>query len=106
MKSLFGSYIWFKNYIHLLITWCNTWKSFSNSGRTYKVDDECQAWVFTYLQQFTGNMKNDEILRCVTGTSVMLPDGISVCFNESSGLMRRPIVHIYALVYLNCHQCM
>ena len=61
-----------------------------------QVDNECQAQVFTYLQQFIGNMKNDEIrrfLRFVTGTSVMLPDGISVCFNGSSGLMRRPIAH-------------
>ena len=26
----------------------------------------------------------------------MLPDGISVCFNGSSGLMRRPIAHTYS----------
>ena len=41
-------------------------------------------------------MKNDEIrqfLRFVTGSSVMLPEGIFVTFNGSSDLMRRPIAH-------------
>ena len=43
---------------------------------------------------FTTIQRNDEVrrfLRFVTSTSVLLPDGISVCFNGSSGLMRRPI---------------
>ena len=50
-----------------------------------EVNDECQAQVFTYLQQFIGNMKNDEVrrfLRFVTGTSVLLPDGISLCLMQ------------------------
>ena len=76
-----------------------------------EVNDECQARVFTYLQQFIGNMKNDEVrrfLRFVTGTSVLLPDGISVCFNASSGLMRRPIAHTWSCLlelpstYVSC----
>ena len=52
------------------------------------LDNESQARVFTYLQQFIGNMKNDELrrfLRFVTGTSVLLSGGISVSFNGSSG---------------------
>ena len=61
-----------------------------------EVENESQARVFIYLKKFIGNMKSEELrrfLRFVTGTSVLLPEGIIICFNSNSGLMRRPIVH-------------
>ena len=48
------------------------------------------------LQQYIGNMKNDEIrsfLRFVTGSSVCSSKAILVTFNGLDGLARRPIGH-------------
>ena len=59
-------------------------------------DNECQARVFSYLQQFIGDMKRDEIrrfLRFTTGSAVLFDDQISVTFNSLSGIARRPIAH-------------
>ena len=52
--------------------------------------------MFSYLQQFIGDMKRAEIrrfLRFTTGSSVLLASNISVAFNSLSGLARRPIAH-------------
>jgi len=52
--------------------------------------------VFTYLQQFIGHMKIEEVqkfLRFVTGSSVCISQSIKVTFNSLSGLARRPISH-------------
>ena len=52
--------------------------------------------VFSYLQQYIGEMKLEEakrFLRFVTGSSVLSSDGISVCFNALEGAGRRPISH-------------
>ena len=59
-------------------------------------ENDCEARVFNYLQQFIGDMKRDEIrrfLRFTTGSSVLLGSKISVCFNTESGLARRPTAH-------------
>ena len=56
----------------------------------------CQLRVMGYLQQFVGNMKNDEVrrfLRFTTGSSVLVVNRISVTFNNLSGLAHRPIAH-------------
>ena len=58
--------------------------------------DICQARVFGYLQQYIGNMRNEEVrrfLRFTTGSSVLIANHISVTFNNLSGLARRPIAH-------------
>ena len=60
------------------------------------VENEHEARVFGYLKKFIGNMKNEEVrrfLRFITGSSVLLPDGITVCFNSNSGMIRGPIAH-------------
>ena len=52
--------------------------------------------VFTYLQQFIGHMKIEEVqkfLRFITGSSVCISQSIKVTFNSLSGLARRPISH-------------
>ena len=52
--------------------------------------------VFGFLLSFVGNMKQNELrlfLRFVTGSSVLLAKKISICFNNLSGLARRPISH-------------
>ena len=60
------------------------------------VENEHEARVFSYLKKFIGNMKNEEVrrfLRFITGSSVLLPDGITVCFNFNSGMIHGPIAH-------------
>ena len=55
-----------------------------------------QQRVFSYLQQFIGNMRPAEIqkfLRFATGSSVCVAKRITVTFNNLSGLARRPISH-------------
>ncbi len=55
-----------------------------------------QERVFGYLQQFIGNMQNEELrlfLRFVTGSSVCTANAIRVTFNSLEGLARRPISH-------------
>ena len=52
--------------------------------------------VITYLRQFIGNMRTDELrifLRFVTGSCVCTTSGISVSFIKLDGLARRPIAH-------------
>ena len=64
-------------------------------------DDVClgnenQERVYGYLQQYIGNMDEDEIrnfLRFVTGSAVCSAKVISVTFNAADGLARRPIGH-------------
>ena len=56
----------------------------------------CQVRVMGYLQQFVGNMRNEEVrrfLRFTTGSSVIVVKRISIAFNNLSGLSRRPIAH-------------
>ena len=58
-----------------------------------------QARVFNYLQQYIGNMRNDEVrrfLRFTTGSSVLIAERISIVFNAQSGLSRHPIAHTCA----------
>lgn len=55
-----------------------------------------QERVFSYLQQYIGNMRFEEIqrfLRFVSGSSVCSSSDITVAFNSLSGLGRRPISH-------------
>ena len=57
-------------------------------------NNENEAHVFSYLQQFIGDMKRAEIrrfLRFTTGSSVLLASNITVAFNSLSGLARHPI---------------
>ncbi len=52
--------------------------------------------VFGYLTQYIGRMKIEEVqqfLRFCTGSSVCIVKPISVTFNSTSGLARRPIAH-------------
>jgi len=58
--------------------------------------NSCQSRVFNYLQQFIGNMNQAEVrrfLRLATGSSVIVSGGITVTFNNLSGIARRPIAH-------------
>ena len=60
-----------------------------------------QARVFNYLQQYIGNMRNDEVrrfLRFTTGSSVLIAERIGVIFNAQSGLSRHPIAHTCACI--------
>ena len=55
-----------------------------------------QARVFSYLTTFVSNSSQDELrlfLRFVTGSSVLVDQNLKVCFNQLSGLARRPISH-------------
>lgn len=59
-------------------------------------ENSSQARVFTYLQQYIGNMKNEEVrrfLRYTTGSSVLIGEHIIVSFNTLTGAARRPIAH-------------
>ena len=52
--------------------------------------------VFGYLTQFVGCLKVDEVqkfLRFCTGSSVCIGTPITISFNSTSGLARRPIAH-------------
>jgi hypothetical protein len=52
--------------------------------------------VFGYLQQYVGNMQEDELsyfLRFVTGSSVCSSKTITIIFNSTDGLKRIPIGH-------------
>ena len=56
----------------------------------------CEMRVFSYLQQYIGNMRNDEVrrfLRFTTGSSVLIAERITVAFNGATGLTRHPIGH-------------
>ena len=58
--------------------------------------NQSQARIFSYLQQYIGNMRSDEVqrfLRFVTGSSVCVSNDIKITFNTLSGLARRPISH-------------
>ena len=55
-----------------------------------------QECVLSYLRQFIGNMRADEVrsfLRFVTGSAVCSTSTIQVTFNMLTGLGRRPIAH-------------
>ena len=54
----------------------------------------CQLRVFGYLQQYIGNMRNDEarrFLRFTTGSSVMTSERINITFNAVKGFGRHPV---------------
>ena len=56
----------------------------------------CEERVFGYLTSLIGNMGTNDLhnfLRFTTGSSVCIADKITVAFNSSSGLARRPIAH-------------
>ena len=58
----------------------------------------CQARVLEYLKQYIGNMKRQEVqtfLRFTTGRSVLLNNRLTVTFNSTAGLARRPIVPVH-----------
>ena len=60
------------------------------------VENEDEAQVFSYLKKFIGNVKNEEVrrfLRFITGSSMLLHNGITVCFNSNSGMICGPIAH-------------
>ena len=55
-----------------------------------------EARVFSYLEQFVGNMTCAEarrFLRFTTGSSVVTSHSVSVSCNTSSGLARAPVAH-------------
>ena len=59
-------------------------------------ENSTQATVFGYLEQYVGNMKNEEarrFLRYTTGSSVLIGQRITVSFNSLSGFTRRPTAH-------------
>ena len=52
--------------------------------------------IFSYLQQFVGNLQDDEVwtfLHFSTGSAVCSSSTITVSFNNLDGLARRPISH-------------
>ena len=52
--------------------------------------------VFTYLTQMVGDMKSPQLatlLRFISGSSVVIGRPITVTFNRTTGLSRRPIAH-------------
>ena len=60
------------------------------------MQNEAQARVYKYLQQYIGNMKGCELSRFLcftTGSSALLTKEISVTFNSNSGKGRSPIAH-------------
>ena len=64
------------------------------------IDGDCQSpgeeRILAYLTSLIGNMKTNDLrnfLRFTTGSSVCIASKISVTFNSSSGLARRPIAH-------------
>ena len=64
---------------------------------------EAEQRVFTYLQQFVGNMKVDELrsfLRFTTGSSALMAENIIVTFNSTTGMARRPIAHTCGCVLM------
>ena len=61
----------------------------------------CQARVFGYLQQFIGNMLNEEVRRFLhftTGSAVLIAEKITICYNSLTGLARHPIAHTCACI--------
>ena len=66
------------------------------------IDGDCrnpsEERVFRYLTSLIGNMGTNDLrifLRFTTGSSVCIADKITVAFNSSSGLARRPIAHTF-----------
>ena len=64
------------------------------------IDGDCrnpgEERILAYLTSLIGNMGTNDLrnfLRFTTGSSVCTADKISVAFNSSSGLARRPIAH-------------
>ena len=58
--------------------------------------DSREEKVLSYLRQFIGNMRHDEVqhfLRFVTGSPVCSSKSLLVTFNKQEGLLRRPISH-------------
>ena len=97
MKKSFGIHILLKNF---------TTYTYIAVNATSKVvlaildepffENRCEARVFGYLQQFIGNMTNEEVrrfIRFTTGSSALLAEHITITFNATSGLARRPIAH-------------
>ena len=59
-------------------------------------NNEAESKVFDYLQQFIGNMKNNDLrrfLRFTTGSSALMSGPIVVSFNSSDGIARLPRTH-------------
>lgn len=68
--------------------------------------NENERRVYTYLRQYIGEMKIDEVkrfLRYVTGSSVVQSDKICIVFNGMSGIARRPSP-ILVQIYWSYHQ--
>lgn len=64
--------------------------------------------MFGYLQQYVGNMKQDEaqrFLRFVTGSSVCLSTKITLTFNGLTGAARRPMAHTCTSDLVLPHTC-
>ena len=60
---------------------------------TSECTNEAQETIFGYIKCMIGNMQSNEIrnfVRFCTGSSVMSEESITVCFNSTSGLARRP----------------
>ena len=61
-----------------------------------EIADPNQDRVFTYLRQYIASMDGDELrrfLRFVTGSTVCMSKKITVNFNNTTGMARRPIAH-------------
>ncbi len=69
-----------------------TLKMFENAEGS----NEIQSRILLYLRQYIGNMSNDELrtfLRFVTGAATCSSLQVSLLFNSTDGLSRRPIAH-------------
>ena len=61
MKSHFGSHIRLKKLYLLYLSLNATPGKVLVMPEEPEADDKRQAWVFTYLQQFIGNVRNDKV---------------------------------------------
>ena len=60
------------------------------------LSNAAQATAFSFLMQYIGNMKKDELrefLRFVTGSSALIVDEIQITFNGTAGISRAPMAH-------------
>ena len=68
------------------------------------MSNAAQATTFSFLMQYIGNMKKDELrefLRFVTGSSALIVDEIQLTFNGTAGIFRAPWP-IHVALYWNC----
>ena len=71
-------------------------ESFLSALKTSDDIDANQTRVFSYLKTFIGNITSQDLrnlLRFITGSSVMMNKEISISFNSIDGFARRPISH-------------